>query len=588
MSVTCTNSLPRLDAHGEVLGQRYSTYLVPTLKEAPAEAEIISHKLMIRAGLIRRLAAGIYNYLPMGLRSLRKVERIIRGEMNRFGAREVLLPAIQPAELWKESGRWDHFGPELLRVKDRHERDFIVGPTHEEVITDIIRREVRSFRDLPLNLFQIQTKFRDEIRPRFGLMRGREFIMKDAYSFDVDNAGADRAYKAMYEAYQNIFQRCGLQFAAVEAHSGPIGGSFSHEFMVLADSGEDAIAFCPNCAYAANLEKAFSEYPLTPGPQDEPLIKTHTPNCRHVPELAKFLGVPEALIIKSLLFLADSEPTLALIPGHREINLTKLKDALGGREPVLATPEEAEKIMGVPMGFVTPVGAKVRILADLGIRRLGSGVAGAGEKDYHYINAQVGRDFQVESFGDLSLVAEGDPCPKCGQNLTIKRGIEVGHVFKLGTKYSESMGATFMGADGSESPLIMGCYGIGLGRTLAATVEQSHDQDGIIWPMSLAPFQVALLPLQIQNPQVTAAAENLLDSLTSLGVEVLLDDRDERPGLKFKDADLLGLPLRVTVSEKSLAKGQVELKQRATRSVSMLPLERAAEELKTLIQAALA
>ncbi|MDR1607382.1 MAG: proline--tRNA ligase [Deltaproteobacteria bacterium] len=578
----------RLDQHGEVLGQRFSSYLAPTLKEAPAEAEIVSHKLMIRAGLIRRLAAGIYNYLPLGLRSLRKVERIIRGEMNRFGAREVLLPAVQPAELWKQSGRWEKYGPELLRFKDRHERDFVYGPTHEEVITDLVKREVRSFRDLPLNLFQIQTKFRDEIRPRFGLMRGREFIMKDAYSFDVDDAAAELSYQAMYEAYQNIFKRCGLKFAAVEAHSGAIGGNYSHEFMVLADSGEDAIAFCPACSRAANLEKATSVYPLTPGPTNAPLIKKHTPNCRHVPELARFLGVEEATIIKSLLFLANGqEPVLALIPGHREINLVKLKDALDGQEPVLASPEQAEKIMGVPMGFVTPVGAKVKILADLGLQRLKSGVAGAGEKDYHYLNAEVNRDFQVHAFMDLATVAPGDPCAKCGAPLTIRRGIEVGHVFKLGTMYSQALGATFMGPDGQESPLVMGCYGVGLGRTLAASVEQNHDADGIIWPMALAPFQVALLPLQTQNPAVAEATASLFDQLTSLGLEVLLDDRDERPGLKFKDADLLGLPLRVTISEKSLAKGEVELKNRADRTVSMSPLNQAAQQLQDLVKAML-
>jgi prolyl-tRNA synthetase len=544
---------------------------------------------MIRAGLIRRLASGIYNYLPMGLRSLRKVERIIRGEMNRFGAREVLLAAVQPAELWKESGRWDQFGPELLRLKDRNDRDYVVGPTHEEVITDIIRREVRSFRDLPLNLFQIQTKFRDEIRPRFGLMRGREFIMKDAYSFDADDEGADRSYWDMFKAYQNVFKRCGLSFAAVEANSGPIGGSFSHEFMVLAESGEDSVAFCPACSYAANLEKAQSlPYALTPGETDLPLVKAHTPNCRHVPELARFLNVKEESIVKSLLFLAEGEPVLALIPGHREINPVKLREALDGREPILATPEEAERVMGVPMGYVTPVGAQVRILADLGVARLKSGVAGAGEKDYHYLNAQIDRDFKVNEFVDLSLVEAGDPCPECGEALTIKRGIEVGHVFKLGLKYSKAMGATFAGPDGTEAPLVMGCYGIGLGRTLAAAAEQNHDQDGLIWPMALAPFQVGLLPLQPKNPKVWAAAFNLLDRLTALGVEVLVDDRDERPGVKFKDADLLGLPLRATVSEKSLAKGQVEIKKRADRTVVDVPVAEAAGELKKLVDAALA
>jgi prolyl-tRNA synthetase len=544
----------------------------------PADAEIISHKLMIRAGLIRKLANGIFSYLPMGLRALRKVERIIRSEMNRFGAREVLLPAIQPAELWKESGRWEKYGKELLRLQDRHDRDYVFGPTHEEVITDIIRREVRSFRDLPLNLYQIQTKFRDEIRPRFGLMRGREFIMKDAYSFDIDEEGADKSYRSMYQAYCRIFSGCGLKYASVEADSGPIGGSFSHEFMVLADSGEDGLAVCPKCSYAANLEKAeLTDYPGQVPPLSPPALeKVHTPGCRHVPELAGFLKVDESAIIKSMLFLAEGEPVLVLVPGHREINPVKLKNALGGAEPYLASPEEAERVMGVPMGFVSPVGAKVRILADLGVERQKSGIVGTGEADYHFRGAALGRDFTVASFHDLALAQKGDPCPRCQEPLELKRGIEVGHVFKLGTKYSKAMGAVFAKADGSEEPIIMGCYGIGLGRTVAASVEQSHDKDGIIWPMALAPFQVALLPLQVGNPEVMAQTEKLYDELTSLGVETLLDDRDVRPGLKFKDADLLGLPLRVTVSEKSLSSGEAELKVRRSGELSMLALPEAA------------
>jgi prolyl-tRNA synthetase len=577
----------RLNSFGEVLGQKISSCLVPTLKEVPAEAEIISHQLMIRAGLIRRLAAGIYSYLPLALRSLRKLERIIRGEMNRFGAREVLLPAVQPAELWKESGRWSQYGPELLRLKDRHDRDFVIGPTHEEVMTDLIRREVHSFRDLPLNLFQIQTKFRDEIRPRFGLMRGREFIMKDAYSFDTDDQGAEACYRAMYQAYENIFQKCGLKFAAVEADSGSIGGSFSHEFMVLADSGEDALAFCPDCGYAANLEKAvLNNYEGTVG-NDGPLTLVHTPNCRHVPQLAAFLKIPESGIIKSMLYLAaGGEPVLVLIPGHREINVIKLKAALGGREPILADPETAEKIMGVPMGYVTPVGAKVRILADLGVRRLGSGTAGTGEKDYHFLNVRAGRDFQPESWLDLALAAEGDPCPRCGRAVSTRRGIEVGHVFKLGTKYSEALGAVYMDAAGEEKPIVMGCYGIGLGRTLAASIEQNHDPDGIIWPLALAPFQAALLPLQVQNPEVMAASEKLYEELMNLDVEVLFDDRNERPGLKFKDADLLGMPLRITVSEKTLAKGEAEIKDRSSRRVTLVPLAEAAGHIRQIVSAA--
>jgi prolyl-tRNA synthetase len=578
----------KVDANGEIVGQRLSAYLAPTMKESPAEAEIVSHKLMIRAGLIRKLTAGIYSYLPLGLRSLRKVEVIIRAEMNRFKAKEVLLPAVQPADLWKESGRYEKYGPELLRFKDRHDRECVIGPTHEEVITDLIRREIRSFRDLPLNLYQIQTKFRDEIRPRFGLMRGREFIMKDAYSFDVDDAAADLSYKDMYQAYVNIFTNCGLEFAVVEADSGAIGGSFSHEFMVLADSGEDALVFCGNCSYAANLEKAeLTTYSIYEAPCGV-LTKVHTPGCRHVPQLAAFMKTPESSIIKSMLFLVrGADPVLVLIPGHREISLIKLRNVLGGFEPVLASPEEAEKITGVPMGFVTPVGAKVRILADLAIKRMDSGVVGAGEADYHFSNAKPGRDFDVNTYFDLAEAIEGDPCPHCGSPITLKRGIEVGHVFKLGLKYSKAMGATYMGSDGKEAPIVMGCYGIGLGRTVAASVEQNHDRDGIIWPMALAPFQVALLPLQVQNTEVAGASENIFNQLTDLGIETLMDDRDERPGLKFKDADLLGLPLRVTVSEKSLAQGQIELKNRRTRKVEMLPLDGAALTIKGMCDTAL-
>jgi prolyl-tRNA synthetase len=558
------------------------------MKESPADAEVVSHKLMIRAGLIRKLTAGIYSWLPLGLRSLRKVERIIRVEMNRFKAREVLLPSVQPAELWKESGRYEKYGPELLRFKDRHDRDCVLGPTHEEVITDLIRREVRSFRDLPLNLYQIQTKFRDEIRPRFGLMRGREFIMKDAYSFDTDDAAADLSYRDMYQAYSNVFTNCGLEFAVVEADSGTIGGSFSHEFMVLAETGEDALAFCGQCSYASNLEKAKTGDYLTYDEPEAPIVKVHTPNCRRVPELAAFMKTPESSIIKSMLFEVEGgAPTLVLIPGHREINQTKLKNALGGAEPRLASPEEAERITGVPMGFVTPVGAKVKIVADLAIGRMNNGVVGAGLADYHLANAKPGRDFQVDEYLDLAVAMEGDPCPHCGSPMTVKRGIEVGHVFKLGLKYSEAMGATYMGRDGTSSPIVMGCYGIGLGRTVAASVEQNHDKDGIIWPMALAPFQVALLPLQVQNPEVTAATDALYDRLTDLGVETLLDDRDERPGMKFKDADLLGLPLRVTVSEKGLGQGQLELKDRRSREVTMLPLEGAAEAILALRDKAL-
>ncbi|MDR1044226.1 MAG: proline--tRNA ligase [Candidatus Adiutrix sp.] len=561
---------------------RLSRALTPTLKEDPAEAEVVSHKLLIRAGFIRKLAAGIYSLLPLGLRSIRKLERIVRLEMSRSGAVEVLLPAVQPGELWKESGRWDFYGKELLRFKDRHERDYVIGPTHEEVITDLARREIRSWRDLPVNLYQIQTKFRDEIRPRFGLMRGREFIMKDGYSFDADETGADKSYWAMYEAYRRIFLRCGLKFATVEADSGAIGGGFSHEFMVLAETGEDGLVFC-ECGYAANQEKAeLGDYPTQPPEPELPMEKTPTPGCRHVPDLAKFLKVPEGRIIKAMAFESGQGPLLALIPGDREINLVKLKNATGGVEPRLLSPEEAEKLTGVAMGFVGPVGASLPIAADHGVGRLGGGVVGAGQEDQHYLHARAGRDFQVGRWLDLALAAEGDPCPRCGQAMSVKRGIEVGHVFKLGAKYSRSLGASFDGADGEVRPLIMGCYGIGIGRTVAAAIEQNHDPSGIIWPMPLAPYEAAVLPLQIHSPLVSEAAEKLFGELMDLGVETVLDDRDERPGVKFKDADLIGYPLRITVSEKSLAAGQVELKIRATRELVMLPLAGAAAALHRL------
>ena len=571
----------RFDAQGQPLGLRLTQGFSPTLKEDPADAEVISHKLLIRAGFIRKLAAGIYSLLPFGLRSSRKMERIVRLEMSRAGAIEVLLPAVQPGELWKESGRWDFYGKELLRFKDRHERDYVIGPTHEEVITDIARREIRSWRDLPLNLYQIQTKFRDEIRPRFGLMRGREFIMKDAYSFDADDEGADRSYRAMYEAYQAIFARCGLKFATVEADSGAIGGSFSHEFMVLAETGEDGLVFC-ECGFAANQEKAELKDYATCAPEDPdlPLEKVPTPGCRHVPDLAKFLKVPLGRIIKAMAFETGQGPTLVLMPGDREINLIKLKNATGGVEPRLLEPEEAEKLTGVPMGFLGPMSLPencgMTIIGDLGVERLGGGVIGAGEEDMHYLHALVDRDFKVGRRLDLALAGAGDPCPRCGKALGTKRGIEVGHVFKLGAKYSASMNATYDRPDGQTAPLIMGCYGIGIGRTVAAAIEQNHDRDGIIWPMPLAPYEVALLPLQVQAAEVMGPAEKLFQELMDLGVETVLDDRDERPGMKFKDADLIGYPLRVTISEKSLAGGQVELKHRDTREVSMLPLSDAA------------
>jgi prolyl-tRNA synthetase len=574
----------KFDPQGQALGLRLTEGFAPTLKEEPAEAEVVSHRLLIRAGFIRKLAAGIYSLLPLGLRSTRKVELIVRREMNRSGALEVLLPAVQPGELWKESGRWEYYGQELLRFRDRHDRDCVIGPTHEEVITDIARREIRSWRDLPLNLYQIQTKFRDEIRPRFGLMRGREFIMKDAYSFDADESGADLSYRAMYEAYRRIFQSCGLKFAVVEADSGAIGGSYSHEFMVLAETGENGLLFC-ECGYAANQEKAELKTYATLAPEEPapPLAEIPTPGCRHVEEVAAFLKAPRGRIIKALIFETGSGPVMTLIPGDREINPIKLKNAFGGVEPRLLTPEEAFKLTGAPMGFVGPVNkGGLTVAADLGLGRLKNGVVGAGRADLHYLHAELDRDFTVDQWLDLALAEAGDPCPRCGGGLSAKRGIEVGHIFKLGVKYSSAMKAVYARPDGGDGLLFMGCYGVGIGRTLAAAVEQNHDRDGIIWPLPLAPYEATVLTLQAQNPKVAAAAEKLFQELMDLGVETVLDDRDERPGLKFKDADLIGYPFRVTVSEKNLAAGEAELKLRASREVSRLPLSEAAAIVRRL------
>ena len=563
---------------------RYTRMFLPTLKEDPAEAEVVSHKLMVRAGMIRKLASGVYSYLPLGLRALRKVENIIREEMNRAGAQEIFMPTVQPAEIWQESGRWDYYGKELLRFKDRHQHEFCLGPTHEEVVTDIVRKVVRSYRDLPFNLYQIQTKFRDEIRPRFGLMRGREFIMKDAYSFDIDEAGADKSYRAMSDAYHRIFKRCGLAFNAVEADSGPIGGSFSHEFMVLAQTGEDAIVNCPNCRYAANTEKAEQAPPANEQARDDaagPFAKVLTQNMRTVEEVTRFLKVEPKDLIKTMIYSTGDGVVAVLVPGHREVNEIKLKNILGG-EPELADPAVIEEVTGAPVGFAGPVGLKIRILADYGVKAMPLAVTGANEADCHLTGVVPGRDFIVVEYRDLIVAQPGDACPRCGAPLEVTRGIEVGHVFKLGTKYSKSMRAVYLDADGKEQFIIMGSYGIGVGRTVAASIEQNHDENGIIWPMPIAPFEAAVLPLQAQDPEVMKAAEKLYVELQALGVEVILDDRDERAGIKFKDADLIGIPLRLSVSRKTLAENKAEFKERTAKQAVMLDLDSAAGEIKRI------
>jgi len=569
---------------------RYSQYLLNTLKETPADAEVISHQLMMRAGMIRKIAAGIYSYLPLGLRSIRKVEQIIREEMNRAGAIELLMPMVVPAELWQESTRWEQYGKELLRLKDRKDADFCLGPTHEEVITDIVRREVRSYRQLPLNLYQIQSKFRDEIRPRFGLMRGREFIMKDAYSFDVDEAGADVAYDKMYQAYRRIFERCGLRFRAVEADTGNIGGSSSHEFMVLADSGEDAIVSCDSCEYAANVEKAElrdagGDFPVP----TQALTKVATPGQRTIEEVAGFLQVEPARLIKTLLLRTDGGETVAvLLRGDRELNDIKLCRLLGCNEVELADEETVRRVTGAPSGFAGPVGLKGRILADFEVRAMGDAVTGANEVDTHYTGVACGRDFTVETFADLREAVAGDFCPRCAGKLEVWRGIEVGHVFKLGTKYSQALGATFLDAQGQEQVIFMGCYGIGVGRTVAAAIEQNHDENGIVFPMPIAPFQVIVTMVNPNDAEVCAAAEKLYAELLERGIEVLLDDRDERPGSKFKDADLLGIPLRVTVGARGLKDGALEVQERRSGAREMLPLAEVAEAVAERVRGALA
>ncbi|HSP99154.1 MAG TPA: proline--tRNA ligase [Candidatus Dormibacteraeota bacterium] len=568
---------------------RYSRSLIPTLKENPADAEVVSHKLMVRAGMLRQVARGIYDLLPLGLRVVRKVERIVREEMNRAGAQEILMPTICPAELWQETGRWDHYGKELLRVRDRSDRDFCYGPTHEEVVTDIVRREVRSYRDLPLNLYQIQSKFRDEVRPRFGLMRGREFLMKDAYSFHVDYADCEREYRVMSEAYTRIFTRCGLKFRPVEAATGAIGGSMSHEFHVLAESGEDALVSCERCGYAANVEQAA--IPAVPPPVHagalKPMTKVATPGQRTVEEVSAFLGVPSDRFIKTLLVVTDSGETVAaLVRGDHTLSEAKLLRALGAAVLTMADAATVEKTTGAAVGFAGPVGlAKVRILADQALRGIAGAVAGANETDQHLVDVAQERDLPKLTFADLRTAEPGDPCPRCPDGIYEgHRGIEVGQVFYLGTKYSKAMGATYLDANGGEQVMEMGCYGIGITRTAAAAIEQNHDDNGIMWPLALAPAHVHLIAVNPKDEAQRQAAESLYRDLQAAGVEVLYDDRDERPGVKFKDADLIGIPFRVTVGPRALARGAVEFKPRRAAQVEELPLADAVGRLVGMVR----
>jgi len=569
---------------------RYSELLLPTLKETPTEAEVVSHRLLLRAGFIRKLSSGVYTYLPLGLASIRKVEQIVREEMNRAGAQELLMPMVQPADLWKESGRWEKYGPELLRFTDRHDRESCLGPTHEEVITDLVRREIHSYRNLPLNLYQIQTKFRDEIRPRFGLMRGREFIMKDGYSFDASEKGAEITYQKMYDAYHRIFKRCGLSFRAVEADTGTIGGSFSHEFMVLADTGEDTLVICKNCAYAANMEKAAVQPPAKTEEDVEllPLQKIETPGKKKVEAVCGFLGIAPRELVKTMVYLADGAPVAVLVRGDHEVQPVKLKNMLGAVEVELADEKQVFDITGVPSGYLGPIGLKIPVAADREIAAMANFTVGANEKNYHLQNVNFPRDFNVFQVADLRQVTADDRCPSCGGILELTRGIEVGHIFKLGDSYSKALKATFQDSNSEEQNFIMGCYGIGVSRTVAAAIEQNHDEHGIIFPLPLAPLQVIILNLDPQNTEITMAAESFYRQLQQEGLEVLLDDRDERPGIKFKDADLIGIPYRITIGKRFLQEGEVEIRTRGDGKTRSLPLEKARAEVVSSIRDAMA
>ena len=563
---------------------RLSTYPVTTLRDVPADAEVVSHQLMLRASLIRRLAGGMYTWLPIGLRVLRKVETIIREEMNRAGAFEVLMPTMQPAELWVESGRWDQFGPELLRIKDRHDRSFCYGPTHEEVITDIARRELKSYRQLPVNFYQIQTKFRDEIRPRFGVMRAREFTMKDAYSFHLDDASLAEGYQAMYRAYTAIFERLQLKFRAVRADTGSIGGSASQEFHVLADSGEDAIAFSDSDDYAANLEMAEALAPATPrGAATVALQKVATPKVRTIDDLTKFLGVTADKCLKTLLAEGDQGSAVAMIVrGDHELNAVKAQKLPGVASPLrMASVEAVLATAGCEPGFIGPVGLKCKVYVDRSAAHLSDFVCGANERDLHFTGANWGRDLPEGEIVDLRNVIAGDPSPTGKGTLGIARGIEVGHIFQLGRKYSEAMNATVLDEQGKSVAMAMGCYGIGVTRVVAAAIEQNHDERGILWPEPIAPFDVSIIPINLQkSARVQAATEALYAELTAAGFEVVLDDRDARPGVKFADDELIGIPHRIVIGDKGLERGVLEYKRRRDGLAADVPLAEVAAFLR--------
>ncbi|WP_047151679.1 proline--tRNA ligase [Aneurinibacillus tyrosinisolvens] len=563
---------------------KQSNLFLPTLREVPTEAEIVSHQLMVRAGLIRQLVSGVYTYLPLGHRVLRKVQQIVREEMDRAGAQEISMPAIQPAELWQETGRWDAYGPELMRLKDRHSRDFVLGPTHEEVVTGLVRDNLNTYKKLPINLYQIQTKYRDEVRPRFGVIRSREFIMKDAYSFDTSRDGLDVSYQSMYDAYSRIFSRAGLKYRAVEADAGAIGGKGTHEFMALSDIGEDTIAYCTSCDYAANLEKAEVVYRQGAEKQEAAggMEKVPTPDVKTIEQLMNHFHMEARQFIKALVFKADDRFVVALVRGDHELNDIKLKNVFDANVLTMASEAEMNEL-GIPIGFVGPfqLPDTIEVVADFAVQDMTGAVAGANEKDYHYKNVTPGKDFAIKTYTDLRNIVEGDECPRCGGHIAFARGIEVGHVFKLGTRYSEKMGAKFLDVNGKEQPMVMGCYGIGVSRTVAACVEQNNDENGIIWPWTLAPYQIHVVPVNVKNDEQRQLAESLYEQLLAEGYEVLLDDRAERAGVKFKDADLIGLPIRITVGGKA-AEEIVEVKVRKTGEALEIQTSELPERIKAL------
>ena len=554
---------------------RVSKLYAPTLREVPAEAEVVSHQLMLRAGFMRKAAGGIYTYLPLAWRVLKKIERIVREEMDAKGSQELLMPIVQPAEIWQESGRWDVYGAEMFRLQDRHNRCFCLGPTHEEMVTTLIRGDVRSYRQLPLSVYQIQNKYRDERRPRFGLMRGREFIMKDAYSFDRDEAGLDRSYQDMYDAYTNIFTRCGLNFRPVEADSGAIGGSGSHEFMVIADSGEAEIVFCTSCDYAANVEKA-ELFPLEA--QEEAMLTKEevvTPDCKTIADVCAYLKLPVDHSVKAVAYNSEKGLILCFVRGDHEVNEIKVINTCGVIDLEMAT-EEQLAAAGTVGGYMGPVGIdnkKVIVVVDATVMKMHNVCCGANKEGYHFINVNPGRDFTPTYVADIRLIQEGDPCPHCGGEVSKARGIEVGQVFKLFTKYSSALKATYLDENGKEQPMVMGCYGVGVSRTMAAAIEQNYDDNGIIWPIEVAPYHVLVVPVNTKDEASAAKAEEIYMQLKKVGLETVIDDRNERPGVKFKDADLIGYPLRVVVGPKTLTEGNLEVKIRKTGEIRYLPLD---------------